>query len=54
MWALNVIRRLSPAGLRSSSEVDEIRIEEIPDELWHVVCAREVVIRALAIAPHPG
>ena len=29
-------------------------IEEIPDEVWQVACAREAVIRPLAAAPHIG
>src|SRR4051812_21281374 len=29
-------------------------IEEIPEELWQVACARETVIRSLAASPHAG
>jgi hypothetical protein len=28
------------------------RIEEIPDELWQLACAREAVVRPLVAAPH--
>jgi putative transposase len=30
------------------------RIEEIPDELWQLACAREAVVRPLVAAPHIG
>ena len=29
-------------------------IEQIPEQLWQVACAREAVIRPLAASPHPG
>jgi putative transposase len=29
-------------------------VEEIPEELWQVACAREAVIRPLAAAPRVG
>lgn len=29
-------------------------IEEIPDDLWQLACAREAVIRPLAAVPHVG